>query len=365
MVKFTTSEPNPPIKTEKAQTELVDVFLEKVLKNVPDEEAEKTVLLELVKRGININVDRNGEWFINEKPDKLPTEEKGGRGKEKDNSKWKTYSKRISLIGAALAMEVASLTTETKENSQNEKGSTKDKIENKIETVNMLEHKDKERFNQSSYDSLSENGKIVYKMMQENDMTPGRNYGIVDKSTGELYIIDKNNQLIHKSTAITGTGEGDIRKNPEEASGITPVGIYVVSKNFIHPDDRKEYGKLQFSLFGTALNGEKVSDIGWHQTYDSLNRAPSYNKLNPKERELSHGCVNWPSDEMEKWALPNFEGDGGEVLFILPGVDSKGEISTINLDLILPETKQLIKDMSESERKLREKIKTGEIKLSV
>lgn len=415
MVKFLQTEPKPKKQTETLK--IAEDFLAQALEGVSEKEAEGTVLLKLAEQGVNIIVDKegewhlledisqnvlkeienipsekqeemlfkilkekyginiesldNGEWFINEEFDKTPAEEK--IKKLKESGKLSTYAKRASMIGTALGVVVASILIKSKENTlKHGEGTVENKIEKTTENAKApttkknlaieIPQKQLERFDSTSFESLSENGKIIYKLMQEKNLTPGRSYVITDKATGELYIIDKNNRLIHKSSVITGTDTGDTRDSSKE--NVSPVGIYIISKNFINPNDKEEYGKLQFSLYGTAMNKEKVSDIGWHQTYDSLHRAPAYTNPNPEERMLSHGCINWPAKEMKEQALPNFEGDGGELFFVLPGKNRNGKVDKFKPELILPDALEMQKEWKEAERKLRKALKIGKVKLS-
>jgi hypothetical protein len=213
------------------------------------------------------------------------------------------------------------------------------------------------RFKEDVYESLPEKGKEVYKYMADEDPTPGRGYQFLDKDNAQIYVFNKDNLLINKINAGYGKDEGDEPNTSflyNEGKMTTPSGIYLLS-NYAEEADIEEYGKLQFSLYGISILGDKVF-LGEHQTYSKHGELePRTEKLESAtsvDNKFSNGCVNVDKYDFQRYVKPYFKGDFGEFFFILP--DGKSRINGIefNVKKLIQKIKPIMIEMADKEEKV-------------
>lgn len=206
----------------------------------------------------------------------------------------------------------------------------------------VVEYKQPENKQDRYYDSLAkslpEKGAEVYGFMGIYNPTPGKAYMILDKKNAVEYIFDKDNKLIAKVTPGFGKDEGDEKNTSVElgydkGKQTTPAGVYLMS-NASTKSDIEEYGKNQFALIGISILGDKIF-LGEHQTYTKHNqleiRTEKLNTLDPSDNKFSNGCINIDVKDFEKYVKPNFAGDYGELVFVLP--DSTSEASGVKFEV--------------------------------
>lgn len=213
------------------------------------------------------------------------------------------------------------------------------------------------RFDEKLYESLPAQGKDVYKYYAENDPTPGRGYMILDKDNAKEYIFDGENKLMTIMTVGFGKTPGDAQNTSNkynEGNMTTPAGVYLLSKATV-PEDILEYGKLQYSMFGISVLGNSEF-IKEHQTYKGHGelgpRTLKLESLTPSDNPFSNGCINADSVEFKKNISPNFEGDYGELIFVLQ--DKKGRDSGIKFDVkwLTKQIAPMILEMADKEEKI-------------
>ncbi len=249
------------------------------------------------------------------------------------------------LAGALIANQdkdsknLEDLKTNTKIPTKNEAPIIKPKEEKpaaKFETPKTAPPPENPRFRESIYEALPLQGKEVYKSLAENDPTPGHGYMILDKMNAKQYIFDQDNRLMAIIVPGFGKEQGDEQNTAEkynEGRMTTPSGVYLLS-NATVKEDIEEYGKLQFSLYGTSVLGNDEF-IKEHQTYAGHGELkPRTEKLNsptPTDNNFSNGCINISAEDFEKYVKPNFKGDYSELLFVLQ--DEKGLKSGVKFDV--------------------------------
>ena len=229
----------------------------------------------------------------------------------------------------------------------------------------------------ATYEKLSKNGKIVYDFVRENNPTPNKSYVIVDKPNAKLYLIGPDNILIADSSIVIGTDLGEEKNTSVEfKKGIrtTPSGVYVMAKKIgLEKKDAMLYKGNSFILFGISANGEK-SHLGWHQIYSNPNdskneefnrRIKAFEKMANKtgknsrtDMALSDGCINSPKIFFEKYAIPNINGDGFELMYVLPdsiGSEAPPVLELGSLKKIIEEIKPTMLEIQKIEQNLKDK----------
>lgn len=139
---------------------------------------------------------------------------------------------------------------------------------------------------------------------------PGIESGIiVDKETNTGYII-KNHKKVHSFPVITGKDFLDtpnMSNDPSENIRTTPAGVYDMSPN------KDIYGHRGFDLINTKL----AKGIANHITYDPKHRSWAYNSNNPKDRNMSYGCINGKCEDIEE-EYKYFPEGGKNLMRVLP-----------------------------------------------
>ncbi|MFA5838993.1 MAG: hypothetical protein WC849_03595 [Candidatus Paceibacterota bacterium] len=216
-----------------------------------------------------------------------------------------------------------------------------------------------ERFDVEIYNSLPKKGQEIYKCFAENDPTPGNSYQILDKDTALIYVFDYRNKIIAKFPAGFGKDEGDEPNTSIEynkGKNTTPAGIYLLS-NFALPSDIKEYGELQFSLYGISILGDRVF-LGEHQTYSGHGelerRTKRLNSKTEKDNNFTDGCLNADKENIKNFVKPYFKGDYSEFLFVLPDKKSRESGVVFNVNVLIEEIIPVMLEMVTKEEKVYE-----------
>lgn len=215
------------------------------------------------------------------------------------------------------------------------------------------------RFDSDVYNSLSKNGKEVYKCFAEKDPTPGRYYQIFDKKNATMYNMGPNNTIIDKFPGGFGKKAGDEPTSPIE-SGVevntTPAGIYAISSR-IEPSDTLEYGQSLFSLFGVSVRGEQVF-IAEHEIYkgrgEEKKRKKAIRSKSIKDNKFSDGCIN--IEGFDEKIKQYYKGDYGELLIVLPDEESEKSGVVFDINYLLEQISPLILEMTLRDEKDYENI---------
>ena len=172
-----------------------------------------------------------------------------------------------------------------------------------------------------------------------------------------LYIFNSNNEFVAKIPTGFGKDEGDEPNTSTEYNKgkmTTPAGVYLIS-NSVDDADIEEYGKLQYSLYGVSILGDKIF-LGQHQTYSKHGeleiRTKKLNSKKSDDNDFSNGCLNNKPEDIEKYIVPNFKGDNSELLFILQDKKSKKSGLTFDYKLLVQQIFPLMLEMANKEEKI-------------
>ena len=350
-LSLTSVEENITLKTE---TDYFKQEMEKVYARVetfPEVEREQK-LKEILKKEYGVSISK-------EKVDQM--EKSMGKG-------FKWFMRGGQALALLAATYLIHKDDRAKRGERDEPVSTHQETPAKIPTVENIktkiikipEHieiapvKTNKRLNEKVLETLPAEGREVYRYFALNDPTPGRGYMILDKDNAKEYIFDGNNALMTVLTPGFGKEAGDSMNTSEGYNTgrmTTPAGIYLISNATLEADI-KEYGKLQFSLFGVSVLGNNEF-LKEHQTYTGHGEfEPRTKKLlspTPADNNFSNGCVNIDSVDFKKHILPYFQGDYGELLFVLQ--DKKGRDSGVkfNTDKLVEQIAPAIIEMANKE----------------
>jgi len=301
------------------------------IENLPEEKREEKVF-EVLEKEYKISAEKIKEY--------------------KTTRNIKIFLKGTTLAAVIIATLLIRNDEKSKENNKNQ-----NKKELSYEKENSINFN--ERFDVDTYNSLSREGKEVYRYIAENDPTKGKNYQILDKENALVYVFDSNNKLLSKFEAGFGKDEGDEKNTSVEykkGKNTTPAGVYVFS-NFALPSDIKEYGELQFSLYGVSTLGDKIF-IGEHQTYSGhgelKGRTEKLETPTPEDNKFSDGCINVTPENFKKFIKPYFKGNYDELLFVLPDKKSKDSGVTFDVSNLTEGITPIMLEMTTKEEKVYE-----------
>jgi hypothetical protein len=321
----TTENIDPRIKKLNEQDEEIKrKKIQKILQEKRDKETkkEKKAREKLEKKQAKEIVKQNKkkEKEENPKPEKI-----------KKEINWKKYFNMgkyfvpaVVVAGMALAKPF-----EKKESGNNNKEKEKTSVntERRVMGPEEMAEIPNPRFNNETYEALPDEMKQIYKRHAENDPTPGSAYQVYYKKTQELYVFDSENTFINKVVGGSGKDAGDAPNTSVEfdkGQMTTPSGVYLISRSRI-PGDEKNYGELQFSLFGVTVLGERTT-LGEHQTYSGHGElGPRLRKLgtpSPLDNMFSNGCINITAEDFAEYIAQYFKGDCSELLYILQDDES-------------------------------------------
>lgn len=333
-----TGEENPKETEQEKTLKEIALKLEKRLANIP--ESAKGVELERILReeyGVSIQkieeIKKSKNW----------------------TSKLLHYGTIVGLLG--LAFFSNNLRNDYSETMQEDKKELKFKENQKDEKVFKMDSIKMPSFDIEVYNSLPNEGKDVYKYYAENNPTPGKSYAFLDKESAILYIFDKLNNLLSTIVAGFGTELGDEKNTSAEyqkGTRTTPQGVYIIS-NLSDPRDILEYGENHLSLFGISTLGNKEF-LGLHQTYEGNNEKARREKrlatTDPEDNRFSDGCINISKEDFEKYIKENFQGQGDELLFVLPDDKASAEFET---EKLISQIKPVIEEMKKRLKEYNEK----------
>lgn len=208
-----------------------------------------------------------------------------------------------------------------------------------------------QRFKIEVYNSLTPEGKDVYTYFANYNPTPGRGYMMLDKKNATQYVFNDKNEIVAKLVAGLGKDTGDEQNTSysfNTGKMTTPAGAYIVS-NASKESDSREYGPMQYSLFGISTKGEKVY-LGIHKTYpkDLDSRTEKLNTPSPSDNRFSNGCINIDVKDFETNIKPYFMGDGGEIMMILP---DEGSVDSFRVDILVKKALELVVDIANQQEK--------------
>lgn len=295
---------------------------------------------------------------ILEKKYKVPKE------KIKEAKKKKNWVSLIGTVSSIAGIIIATFLIKDKEKKEDVNTNDKEKngkeisIQDSIQDEKIVQYN--ERFNIEVYNSLPEQAKEIYKNFSEKNPTPNRGYQILDKTNAKIYLFNEKNELITNIPAGFGKDMGDEpNTSTEDGKGTmtTPAGIYLIS-NSVDSADIKEYGELQFSLFGVSILGDKFF-LGQHQTYkkdeeEFKSRTKKLNSKKPNDNNFSDGCINIRREDFEKFIKPYFKGDNSELLFVLQDKKSKESGAVFNYTLLIQQIFPIMLDLANQEERLYE-----------
>jgi len=315
------------------------------LKNIPEKQQEKELKKILEEYGINkYELDWRDEDEKNKKKDSV----------------LKTARKATMVIGAALGLVALKGIWDSNKSKKDkvvpETEQSQQKTEVKEEEENPIEINP--RFKIEVYNSLSREGKDVYAYFANYNPTPGRGYMMLDKRSATQYVFNDKNEIIAKLVAGFGKDIGDEQNTSysyNTGKMTTPAGAYIVS-NASKESDTKTYGPMQYSLFGISTKGEKVY-LGIHKTYpgDLNSRTDKLNTPEVTDNRFSDGCVNIDEKNFENSIKPYFQGDGGEIMIILP---DEGSTDEFRIDVLAKKALELVVDVADQqERQLNARLK--------
>ncbi len=280
--------------------------------------------------------------------------------REKKVGKILQYSTIAALLALAFfrlnSNDTDTYTTNTNESSLNIETGAKS-AEEREDTLPIQEvEKEAHRFNQEVYETLPKYERDVYKYMSLKNPTPNRGYLVLNKSNATLDIFNKENKLGISTVAGFGKDKGDSPNTSYEydrGSMTTPAGVYLMS-NASSKKDIEEYGKLQFSMFGISVLGDKVF-LGLHQTYSGHGelekRTAKLASENVEDNRFSNGCINVDEGYFKRVIKKEFIGDG-ELIFVLPDDESSAEF---NVDKLIRNIAPMIVDFCNQIEKIYEK----------
>lgn len=168
-----------------------------------------------------------------------------------------------------------------------------------------------------------------YFSLKERIPIPDRGYAILDKTSANIYVFDKNNELKKIIRALFGKTPGDGKNTVVKAGQgqmTTPAGIYIMSDSKTEAD-LKEFGPYQISLYGMSLEGEEVN-LGWHPIWkeEYEKREEAINTGEIIDNFITNGCINTAEEDLIEIS-ELFKKDYGEMFFVLPDQYSKSDFN--------------------------------------
>lgn len=350
------------LNTNKEKS-LQDKFLENIyaeLEGVAEENKKRRFKSILKEYGIEWKDEYDTMWVTEHEPE---VSDQAQIQKEEKPKSLKRLGK-YALAGVAGVASMVTLNLKQSENKNGEANKEEDRVEIKTETKPEPQKENtvayEPRLKIEIYNSLPENGKKVYAYFANFNPTPGRGYMMLDKDSATQYVFNDKNELVAKITAGYGKEMGDEHNTSyKENTGrtTTPAGAYILS-NASTESDVKKYGEMQYSLFGVSVLGEKET-LGLHQTYPKQLefRTSLLNTPSKEDNKFSDGCVNVPLEEFTKNIKPYFQGDGGEIMIILPDAKSREVGTEFNIELLVKKSLEMIVEMADRQEKaLRNKL---------
>lgn len=336
-----TGEENPKETEQDKTLKKIALDLEKRLIAVP--ESEKGAELERILReeyGVSIQkiteIKKNKNW----------------------TSKLLHYGTVAGLLGFAFfSTNITSDEAETIQEDKKELKFTEETQENKAGDIYKMDSIKMPSFDMEVYNSLPNEGKDIYKYYADKNPTPGKGHVFLDKKSANLYVFDQENNLVNTIVAGFGTEKGDEHNTSAEyqkGTRTTPAGVYIIS-NLSDPRDLVEYGENHLSLFGISTLGNKEF-LGIHQTYENNNEKARREKrlatIEASDNIFSDGCINISKEDFEKYIKENFQGEGDELLFILPDDKASAEFET---DKLINQIKPVLEEMKNKLKEYNEK----------
>ncbi len=347
------------LKKEIPKSKIIEE--KKAKENTKETEQEKTlkeIALKLEKRLADIPDSAKGVEL-----ERILREEYGvSLQKIEEIKKSKNWTSKLLHYGTiagllGLAFFSTNIINNDIETTNKEKKELKFKENKKVEKVYKMDSIKMPKFDIEVYNSLSNEGKEVYKYYSEKNPTPGKGYIFLDKKNATLYAFDAENNLLEQIIAGFGTEEGDEHNTSAEykkGTRTTPAGIYIIS-NLSDPRDILEYGENHLSLFGISTLGNKEF-LGLHQTYEGNNEKTRREKrlatINPSDNRFSDGCINIDEKDFEKYIKENFQGQGDELLFVFPDKKASAEFET---EKLISQIKPVIEEMKKRLKEYNEK----------
>lgn len=271
---------------------------------------------------------------------------------------WKVFFK-MGMIAIPIAIATLLIKNKEKIKEVDKKIDKKEIVVEKKENKKESSINFNERFDVEFYNSLSDDGRDVYKTMAEKDPTPGKYYQILDKDRALIYVFNSENKLTSSFPAGFGKDQGDEPNTSEEynkGKNTTPAGIYLLSNTAL-PKDIQEYGELQYSLYGISVLGDKIF-LGEHQTYSNHGeldrRTKKLNTNTPDDNNFTDGCLNTGCKNISEFIKPYFKGDYSEIMFILPDKKSRESGAIFDPNDLIRQIIPLMLEMTTKEEKIYE-----------
>lgn len=350
---------NTPEK-ETSTYDLVISAVERILKDMPENENKRFYLTENLSKEYGKEL---AEKIVGSLTDAFLIETKIKLDKTKNINGLRTLA-TVGKVAVPLAMASVAVALNPFDDIKGETKKVAEKIIPKQETSTTEKNPTEEeknislnlRFKGEIYSTLPEGGKEIYKYFAEKNPTPNRGYQFLDKTNATMYIFNSNNEIIAKIPTGFGKEAGDESNTSTEYNKgrmTTPSGIYLMS-NSVNKADIEEYGKLQYSLYGVSILGDKIF-LGQHQTYSKHGelepRTEKLNSVQANDNNFSNGCLNNREEDFKKYIQPYFKGDNSELLFVLQDEKSKKSGASFNVDLLVKQIFPLILEMANQEEK--------------
>lgn len=199
------------------------------------------------------------------------------------------------------------------------------------QTANKKEVKEQTIPDFDLYNSLSKNGKEIYRYEAFGPKSiDNRPYIIADKYTATIYVIGGDNMLIHSFPALFGAARGETphtsslsTKNPGPGA-TTPQGMYELLNNpdVISDHDLEKYQGNIYMVKNTE--NENGVYMAMHQT--AYMNAENYSQRlaalatpTASDNKMSWTCINIGKENFEQYLDKYFDvSEEGYMLYILP-----------------------------------------------